>query len=433
MRSVVSLALLLFAGMLCADEVVRTDGQRVEGRLILDSAGKLRFTPAGKDAPLAPDSIQDIRFPAADVPPFLIGTPHRVELANEQHVTGELLRVDEDSVHLRTAWAEDLKLPRRAVIAVTQPYGVTTIFHEDFDTDPIRMQLASSPPLDDKQHTSGGRGLALNAIGQSALYTLPAPLNAGRIGLHFRETGQASGARWLVEAEFADGSTSRTIGVVLAGEGDAYVVESDVPSGDTRRIAHSTGWHRLSIRFRRDYLLVGVDDRLLFESGKKGPGAPLKQVRLACKKRAAVDSPRGVLHFDDLTLAKTLEPVAHAAGDTTQDELWLASGDQLFGKIDRADRRHIILRAGSVTREIAWADLRGIYFKLEAAAPRTADSVPVRIQFRSGLGSEPDKLDGILEALSDQTLTLRHTVLGRVKLDRARLVRLRPLASAKLR
>src|SRR5262249_27287087 len=163
------------------------------------------------------------------------------------------------------------KLPRRAVLAVTQPFGVTTIFHEDFDTDPIRMQLARSPPLDDKQHTSGGRSLALNAIGQSALYALAAPLNAGRIGLHFPDARKTSGARWLVEAEFADGSTSRTIGVALAGEGDAYLVESDVPSGETRRIAHSAGWHRLSIRFRPDYLLVGVDDRLLFESGKEGP------------------------------------------------------------------------------------------------------------------------------------------------------------------
>lgn len=433
MRCLIKLALLLAAGTACADDAVRTDGKHIDGRLTLNSAGKLQFTPAGKDAPLALDSIRDIQFAAADVPLFLIGTPHRVELANEQHVTGELLSVDADAVHLRAAWTEDLKLPRRSVHAITQPFGVTTIFHEDFDTDPVRMQLAGSPPLDDKQHTSGRRSLVLNAIGQSTLYNLPTPLEAGRIGLHFRDSGDTSGARWLLEAEFANGSTSRSVGVILAGEGDAYAVESDLPKGETRRIPRTAGWHRLSIRFRREYLLVGIDDRLLFESGKDGPGGALKQVRLVCKKRAPADSPHGLVYFDDFTLAKALQPLAHPAGDAKQDELWLASGDQLFGKVDSANRRRVILRIGSGTREIAWADLRGIYFKPEAAAPRTSDSVPVRIEFRSGLGSESDQLDGILEALDDQRLTLRHAALGRLKVNRASLVRLIPLAPARKR
>src|SRR5262249_4331236 len=100
---------------------------------------------------------------------------------------------------------------------------------------------------------------------------------------------------------------------------------------------------------------------------------------------------------------------------------------------ERADRRRISLRIGSGTRDIAWADVRGIYFKPEPAARQTSDGAPVRIQFHSGLGSEPDQLDGILEALNDQTLTLRHAVLGQLKLDRARLVCLRPLAAAKSR
>jgi hypothetical protein len=427
MRYLVSLTLALFVGMARADEAVRTDGQHVEGRLSLDSPGRPRFTPLGKETALAFDSIQDIRFSSTEVPPFLVGTPHRLELANEQQITGELLRMDAEVIHLRTFWSEDIKIARRAVVAITQPFGLTTIFHEDFDANPIRMQLAGSPRLDDKQRISGQRSLTLNAVGQSALYNLPAPLNGGRIGLHFRDSGDASGARWLVEAEFADARTNRSVGVVLAGEGDAHLVESDVPAGETRRIRRMDGWHRLSIRFRREYLLVGVDDRLLFESGTDGPGAPLKQVRLTCRKRGPDESPRGAMHFDDLTLAKTLEPIARAPGDPTQDELWLASGDQLFGQVERADRYSVFLRVRGRAREVTWTDLRGIYLKRDAAAQQKAKGTHVRVWFRSGLGSQPDQLEGVLEALGDQKLTLRHLVLGRIELARARLSRLRPL------
>jgi hypothetical protein len=428
MRYLISFALLLSANIACADEAVCTTGQRIEGRLSLDASGRLRFTPAGKDAPLALDSIQDIRFPPADVPPFLVGTPHRLELANEQQLSGELVRLDADAVHVRTAWSEDLKLPRRAVVAVTQPSGLATIFHEDFEADPIRLQLVGSPALDDKEHTSGRRSLVLNKVGQSALYKLPAPLDAGRIGLHFRDPGNAAEARWHLEIDFADGATSHYVHIMLAGEGDSWIVESDVTGGESRRIRRTAGWHRLSVRFRHEYVVVGVDDRLLFESGEDGPNAPLQQVRLTCKRRGPDESPRGAVHFDDLTLAKPLEALAHAAGDTTQDELWFASGDQLFGRVERADFRSVRLRGTFGSREIAWADLRGIYLKREAAAPPTPKGVPVRIWFRTGLGNETDQLEGILQALGDQKLSLRHAVLGSLEFDRTRLTRLRPLA-----
>jgi hypothetical protein len=429
MRFLVSVALLLVPGRVCADEAIRTNGQRVEGRLSLRAVGQLQFTPAGKDTPLGLDLIQDIRFPDGDLAPFLIAMPHRVELANEQRLTGELLGLDTDFVRFRTHWAKELKLPRRNVVAVTQPFGLTTIFHEGFDADPIRMQLTGSPPLDDKDCTSGRRSLVLNGIGQSALYKLPAPLEAGRIGLHYRNADKASGARWLVEAEFANANASRVVGVVLGGEKEAYLAEGDLPSGETRRVAQLEGWHRLCIRFTADYMLVGVDDRLLFESSKQGPGAPLKQVRLICKKRGSEDSPRGAVQFDDLTVARTLEPLAHPTGDPTQDELWLASGDQLFGQVDGADRRSVKLRAQAGKREIAWADLRGIYLKGRVAEPRWIQGTRVRIWFNSGLGNEPDQLEGVLEKFGEQKLTLHQDVLGRVELDRASLTRLRPLPS----
>src|SRR5207245_353627 len=58
-------------------------------------------------------------------------------------------------------------------------------------------------------------------------------------------------------------------------------------------------------------------------------------------------------------------------GDPTQDELWLASGDQLFGKVVRADRKEVALEGRFGTRSFPWSALRG-WFRRRTAAPPAA-------------------------------------------------------------
>src|SRR5262249_16964085 len=230
------------------------------------------------------------------------------------------------SISLRTFWSEKIRFSRRSVVAITHLPGFGTNHHEDFDGDRLSLKRTGAAMLDDSRHTSGRRSLKLDAAGQSATYDLAESLEAGRFGVNFHDPGEASGAQWLVEADF---SGVRRVRITLAGKGDDYTVETNV-AGEQRRLARSPGWHRFDVRFRCDYLLVGVDAGVVFESDKQGPAAPLTTIRLACVARSPDESVRGAVYFDDLSLAKPLEQLVHAPGDPEQDEVWLLSGDQLF-------------------------------------------------------------------------------------------------------
>src|SRR5262249_15635934 len=46
---------------------------------------------------------------------------------------------------------------------------------------------------------------------------------------------------------------------------------------------------------------------------------------------------------------------------------------------------------------------------------------------RPAAGDDPDELDAVLRGLDEKRLTLRHPALGDLEIDRARLLRLRPL------
>lgn len=418
------LAFLLTLGGACAgDEAIRFDGRRVAGTLHADDDGRLHFTAKDSQTAVALDGVQHIRFPDAAPDRASCGAPFRVQLASGQFVTGELLELDEQSLKVRSLWSNRVQLPRRAVVALTHPPGFVTLFHEDFDADPVGMKLTGAPTLDDKQRSSGRRSLRLDAVGQSTSYKPPASLDAGRCEMRFHDPSETTGGRWLAEAAFAG---KHRVQVILADSADAYTVQTDLPAAETRRIARSAGWHRLSVRFHPGYLLVGVDDKLLFESGKAGPCGPLTEIRIACVA-GAPDAPlRGALHFDDFTVTKSVDDLPHAAGDPTQDELWLVGGDQLFGRVLRADRRSIVIDGRFGKRTLDWSAVRGIFPKTEAVEPRTSDGEHVRLWLDSGL-PQADELEGVLRAFDDRKLVLRHPLLGDLTFDRSRLRQLRPL------
>jgi hypothetical protein len=413
--------LVLVAPVTSADEAVRINGRRVQGSLWLNKKGLLQFTPTKGDAPLPLAEIEHIRFAQVDVPPARLGSPHRFLFHREQQVSGELLGLDEEAVRLRTFWSEEVKLPRRAVAAVTHLPGLVTVFHEDFETDLKGWKLAGTPALSEKHHTSGHRSLLLKTAGQETLYRLPAALKAGRFGVNFHVPGATAGARWLVEAEF-DG---QSVKVVLAGTGDSYAVETNLVAGQTKTRGREAGWHGLECRFSPDYLLVGVDERLLWESGKDGPGAALTGIRLACVADESGKTSQGEVYFDDFSVAQQVDEPNHERGDSSQDELWLLGGDQLFGHVLHADRRSIDVRGRFGKKTLAWAAVRGVFLERHTPPCKSSDGEHVRVWLRNGIGAEMDQLVGVLSAFNERRLTLRHAMLGELEIQRARLHQLR--------
>ncbi len=300
-----------------------------------------------------------------------------------------------------------------------------TICDEDFEKGLKDWKLVGSPKISDREFTSGGHSLVLESPGQSAAFVLAKPLEVGSAGINFHLPSTVAGARWQLEAEFQTSSGPKIVRVLLAGTAQTQVVEAPSPRDEGTGVATAAGWHRLALEFGTDSLLVTVDDAVLWYSRQKGPGGPLREVRLTCIADAG--PVRGSVAFDEFTLLGAIPVRKRSDENADQDEAWLASGDQLFGKLTRLDRGGFELEGRLGQHRFSWAEARGVFPQHPAAAPATSEGAHVRIWLRPAAGNEPDELEGVLRSLDDRQAILRHPALGDLTIDRARLRRLQPL------
>lgn len=427
----ISAALLVSRGQ-SADEAVLPDGGRLTGTMRFPADGRLHFLSGPRDLRL--DELHQIRLPIADLPPLRAGSLHCVRLRDGQQLTGELLRLDSDELRLATIWtAKALSVPRARIAAVTHLPGFVTVLHDDFEAEPKTWRLTGNVTLSDKEKTSGKQSLLLDAPGQVAALALPGQererpeLSAGSIGINFLDPGPTPAARWLLEAEFAAAKGPHIVQVAVAGPGERYVVR--VGNNDTVKPERlrKPGWHRLTMAFAPDKLHLLVDDRVLWKTDESGSGGPLRTLRLKCVAEKAEKGEASRVWFDDCSVAQAMTALRRFDGDPTTDEVWLVSGDQLFGTITRADRSAIDLDGRLGKRSIAWAEVRGIYLRKESASPKSTDGEHVRAWVWPGAGSHLDRLDGAVRALDERCLTLVNPALGEVALERGRLRQIQPL------
>jgi hypothetical protein len=117
-------------------------------------------------------------------------------------------------------------------------------------------------------------------------------------------------------------------------------------------------------------------------------------------------------------------------GDPKQDELWLSSGDQLFGQVTDAGPRGVTLKGRFGERRCGWAELRGWYARREAPKAAALTGGPlVRLELASGARPAPDLLDGALLELGDKKVKLKHAELGEVAVAREQVLAVRPIAA----
>jgi hypothetical protein len=395
-------ALLAFCGIALLaqadEEAVCADGRKVRGALTVEG-GALRFVPDGQTKPLAFEAIEGVRFSPADAVVPRAGNSLRALLADGQHITGELLKIDADQVHLRPAWSTRIDLARSATVALMQPPGYRTLFADDLDK-PAKPWKAD---------------------GSTLTYPLPTPMEAGRVGVTFQVLDKAADKRCQLEATFQVGSETRTIKLVIAGTGDNCAVEAAGLKGEPRKVLAKDGPHRLVLQFTKQSMRVTCDDDVLWHNLEQGPGGPLTEVQLQ----------GGAVAWSAFYVARAVDECRHPPGDTDQDEVWLASDDQLFGTVKSADRGNIELEGRFGKRSVPWADVLGVFFRRPKSTAPLEPSKLVRVWLRTGFGNETDVLDGVLLRIGPEKLTLKHADLGELSLDRKWLLELRPRLDSK--
>jgi hypothetical protein len=164
---------------------------------------------------------------------------------------------------------------------------------------------------------------------------------------------------------------------------------------------------------------------VLWYTLKEGPGGQLEEVTLACVAGTKPGAAAGAMTWTAFTVESAMDERRHPEGDPKQDELWLATGDQVFGRVLSSSRHEIVLHGRFGKRAFSWADLRGWYPRRATVRPPPVAGSPVRLEIGSGLDAVVDVLVGVVTALDEKTLTLRHPLLGEVRVDRKYVVGLR--------
>jgi hypothetical protein len=413
------LLLALAPGGVRADEAVLKDGRAVEGKLALDAEKRWRFVPDGKAGPLDPGAVQHVRFSPAPLPPLRAGRVWRVTLRDGQSLTGDRLDLGDRGLRLRTAWSERVAVPRGAVAAVAPWPGHALVFFDDFEKDFGAWQVKGKPGVDGPA-TSGKHGASLAAAGQALERSLDNPVEEGHFGVNFTDE-EASGGSWRTEAEFRTPGGKRVVTVEVAGPGRHYRVEVPGLKGTAAEVERGPGYRRLTVQFSPTSLRVAVDGTALWYNLDAGPGGPLVRLRLACDKPAEAPPVRGRVVFDAGSLHRADDPPRRPPGDGKLDEVWLLSGDQLFGRAVQADDQAVVFQAARRRHRLPWSEVREL--KAREGPPPERPGGRARVWIDNGVDSVPDVLDGVPLSLDARHLKLDVPDVGAVALERGRLLR----------
>ncbi len=437
-RGAVALAVALFAvagaarGQSTTEELVRPDGRKVAGRIEGNARVGFRFAPADGSAPIRIEPGTTIRreAPTSATPPTTAGWPPFHLLAGEAaRLSGTIRSVADD----RVTWSMEgrsgeIILPRACVQAIVQRPGEARVLADSFESiDSSRWSATGHPEIVDGPHVDGSRALRLVGPASSITHELAEPLAAGRLEIAFHDDGSiAPGRECVVEPTFRGPTSRAAIRIRLGWSEESLAVIS--PSGPTlqvQRLARSSGWHRLAIRFGPGETEISVDGRELAHG--REPIGPLGSIRLAVRSEGTGEKPGPSATFDDLRLVRFAEPPASVEVDPGQDEARLVVGDQIFGQLRSANGDHVEMLVEGRPVTLQWAEVSGLYLRRLPAQGSPVEGLLARVEWLPTPGeraSEPDFAEGALIDATGHSLVLATPFIGTLTIPREALRRL---------
>ena len=429
-----AVSLLLTAcvrGQSGVEELERPDGRRVAGRIEGDARSGFRFVSRDGGSPIAMEPGVVIRREGRSDAPASAGPPPFHLLAGEcARLSGMIRSATMTEVRWAPDWqAAEVAMPRGAVRAIVQRPGEARVLGDSFESiDAKRWSVTGHPATADQPRLVQGRSLRLPAEGASLTHELEEPLIAGRLDLAFHDDGTvAAGRECIVEPLFRSPTGRTAIRIILGWSEESLGVESPGgPALQVQRLARTTGWHRLTLRFGPGETEISVDGRELAHG--REPGGPLCAIRLATRTTDPAPTTRvPSAFFDDLRLVRFAEPPASLEIDPAQDEARLIVGDQIFGQVRDADAEQVIMAIEGRPIALRWGEVAGLYLRRVAVEGVPVEGLLVRAEWQAATGDRPvapDFAEGALTGLSAESLTMATPYSGPLTIPRAALRRL---------
>lgn len=320
-------------------------------------------------------------------------------------------------------------LPFASLAQISHPTGTRCVVYQDFETDSAgwRNRTGGNIRLDRKQARSGMLSLHCSVDEPVLKYELAESMESGWLEFSF-----FLGADWRAQGpcraaiQIAAGQTQHELQVTLAGESGWYEVEvPGVGNWQRQRIPRRSGWHTLIVAVQPGLMRLTVDDYPLAE----GQILSLERPQLTALKVTATEALSDVW-IDDFAVTQAIAELRPDVHDRAQDQVDLATGDQLFGKIIELRSQSLVLLANSQHTELQWPDLSGLHFADTPVESRLVTGRIVHIQLQpwsnTSRESVSDSLSGAMMAIGSQFCTLDHPQCGRCDIPWRHIRCLRP-------
>lgn len=379
-----------------AETALLPDGRSLSGKLAISATADPVFqSNTGKSLRLLED-VHEVRFPTTQPQSSRPAVPFTVRLKNNQWITGDLVTADGATCTLATPWsAQPLSIKRSEIQFLGPPDGLVLMLSEDANNLKSQWVTQGTPQPPAARRT-------LSAAGQRSRLQLPGPIVAGRLALDLRVEDAA--IPWSMVLEKADGAE-----LMLERPGSA-----------------SGAWQRLVYDFTTSLHWVAVDGEVIWSERPRSV-SPLHAIRI--ERRAARERTAGSLNIGGLAVWQRVEPRPWLVASSTQDLLWLTSGDELAGTLGAIHRQAVEFQTAFGRRTYAWTQLRGVVFRTHTQPVTTNSNRVVRIWCRPAAELAADELEGVPQALDENQFVLDHSSLGRLTIPRSSLLRLRPKAA----
>jgi hypothetical protein len=408
----------------------RPGGQRVQGWLEGNVRSGYRFQTQDRGKPISLEAGSIIEVDGPGPEPVASATAFRVSAGESLRISGLVHSIDESSVKLKlSSQEEELTLPRPGVQSVIQRMGEARVLADGFDRlDPSRWSIEGKASVVANPALSGKSSLRLPSEGGSIQHRLAEPLSAGSVDLAFFDEGSVVlGRQWFVELTFDGPPGPSVIKIDLGWNEDSLAVEC--PRGPTlpvQRLARTRGWHRLTARFGPEQTEIAVDGKELAHG--KSPDGQLVAFRLAGSSVGSQANSKDLAGYvDDLQITRFSELAASSEVDIGQDEARLVTGDQLFGKVLKADSERVDMSIDGKPIALSWNEVAGLYFRRLPAQGKRVDGLLARVEWQTSASEEPADLEiaeGAITAITGQVVTISTPYSGALRIPRPRIRRI---------
>ncbi|HEV8060062.1 MAG TPA: hypothetical protein VGP68_09325, partial [Gemmataceae bacterium] len=415
-RLTIVLATSAWVGQAQGDDAVLLDGTRRPGQLRFRDE-KFEIVLAGQTDPLPWQQVDRVDLSAKNrlppAPPFW----WQATLTNGDRFACHLLEVESNAIICDSSWFQGLRVRRNVVRAFDRPLGWAPWLRQDFFKEARGWKESrvdgESPP------TLGLGGLTLSQPSKMLQYTPDAPLPFGKIVLLLKDATPTPGRRWQLRLGIDGDGTFQSIKVLF---GSHAPVEMQAPGLKIaqQEVSLTDSGILLEMEIRPASLQVSANDRLAAWMERGFRVALLRSLSLEPAEARKGDDPLAKLILQEFAVARRLEPLPRPPAHADLDEIWLESGDQIFGSYRLLNRDFLELATVREPRRIPCSQLRGLYPK-QVPARAGLQPAPWRLTLIDPGSAEPSQLTGMIRTWGEREIVMLHPLLGELKIPRSQI------------